>query len=58
MRTDSPFELSSVNHTDVQRYAVLGRKETLLVATIPPATLISLSSYPDPNVTVKSLQVD
>lgn len=58
MRTDSPFELSSVNHTDVQKYAVPGTKETLLVATIPPAALISLSSYLEPNVTANILQLD
>lgn len=55
-RTDSPFELGSFNHSDVQRFAVTGGEETLLVATINPARSISLISSPISNDTSSILR--
>ena len=56
VRTDSPFELGSFNHSDVQRFAVTGAEETLLIATINPARSNSLISSLKSNTTSSILR--
>ena len=58
VRTDLPFELESFNKSSVQRFALPGKLETLLVATVLPATLISVASHPNSNMTGNVLRVD
>ena len=51
VRTDSPFNLGVFNQSDVQTFALPAKGETLQVATVNSAVLISLNAHALSNVT-------
>ncbi|CAF9930353.1 hypothetical protein IMSHALPRED_008149 [Imshaugia aleurites] len=58
VRTDSPFALESFNQSDVQRFAMPGTVETLQVASVDLAMLISLGFHAASNGTVNIVRAE